>query len=417
MTYRELLKLYKQGKLSAEEAAHVEAELEKQDAISEYLCEEASIPQLEELFENQETAPLQGDSKKEQDFALMIHRSIRNAFLKLGAVVLALSLLILLFVQFALPHLVSLFYYNPGEQIAKNTNRMDLDLAVYTELTMPAQYRNSVRVSSNGYGSYDLTIYQNLSYNGKFTNIGGVLKRNQLTLYNSNVLQKPTGNIFGWYQADAAKPLTPQIEKDAADNTRVLMAASGTPDEALEKLKELNDHETYVAYVTLEELTPYQDFVTTFLKDESCPASPLWCAPRTNEEDKYFRPSNLGFRCSLSSSTQLHWDEETYPHLLLWQADIDEESPLDSYEQEQQALLTEDFAKTHFSSLLRYLSDQETFLKIMEEDGQNLYKDAAEYVEENPLMIYGFMTVADKEALLKLNAYPEVCMIATEELL
>ena len=106
MTYRELLKLYKQGKLSAEEAAHVEAELEKQDAISEYLCEEASIPQLEELFENQETAPLQGDSKKEQDFALMIHRSIRNAFLKLGAVVLALSVLFLLFVQFALPHLV-----------------------------------------------------------------------------------------------------------------------------------------------------------------------------------------------------------------------------------------------------------------------------------------------------------------------
>ena len=49
MTYRELLKLYKQGKLSAEEAAHVEAELEKQDAISEYLCEEASIPWSQSL--------------------------------------------------------------------------------------------------------------------------------------------------------------------------------------------------------------------------------------------------------------------------------------------------------------------------------------------------------------------------------
>ena len=417
MTYRELLKLSQQGKLSAEDTTRIEAEIEKQDAISEYLCEESSIPQLEELFEKQESPLLQEDAKKEQDFALMIHRSIRNAFLKLGAGVLALSVLILLFVQFALPHLVSLFYYDPGEQIAKNTQRMDLDLAVYTELTMPAQYRNNVRVNSNGYGSYDLTIYQNLSYNGKFTNIGGILKRNQLTLYNSNILQEPTGNIFGWYQADATKPLTPQIVKDAADETRVLMAASGTPDEALEKLNKLNDHETYVAYVTLEELTPYPDFVTTFLKDESCPAPPLWCAPRTDEEDKYFRPSNLGFRCSLSSSTQLHWDEETYPHLLLWQADIDEESPLDNHDQEQQALLTEDFAKTHFSSLLRYLSDQETFLKIMEDEDKNLYKYAAEYVEEHPLMIYGFVTVADKEALLKLNAYPEVCMIYTEELL
>lgn len=149
MTYRELLKLYQQGKLSAEDTTRIEAEIEKQDAISEYLCEESSIPQLEELFKKQESPLLQEDAKKEQDFALMIHRSIRNAFLKLGAGVLALSVLILLFVQFALPHLVSLFYYDPGEQIAKNTQRMDLDLAVYTELTMPAQYRNNVRVNSN----------------------------------------------------------------------------------------------------------------------------------------------------------------------------------------------------------------------------------------------------------------------------
>ena len=37
MTYRELLKLYKQGKLEDSTKKQIEAEIEKQDAISEFL--------------------------------------------------------------------------------------------------------------------------------------------------------------------------------------------------------------------------------------------------------------------------------------------------------------------------------------------------------------------------------------------
>ena len=43
MTYRELLQLYKQGKLDMEKKKQVEAEIEKQDAISEFLYEEGDI--------------------------------------------------------------------------------------------------------------------------------------------------------------------------------------------------------------------------------------------------------------------------------------------------------------------------------------------------------------------------------------
>ena len=44
MTYRELLKLYKQGKLEDSTKKQIEAEIEKQDAISEFLYEEGAIP-------------------------------------------------------------------------------------------------------------------------------------------------------------------------------------------------------------------------------------------------------------------------------------------------------------------------------------------------------------------------------------
>ena len=46
MTYRELLNLYKQGKLDDVRKKEVEAAIEKQDAISEFLYEEGEIPEF-----------------------------------------------------------------------------------------------------------------------------------------------------------------------------------------------------------------------------------------------------------------------------------------------------------------------------------------------------------------------------------
>ena len=46
MTYRELLKLYQEGKLDEEQKQEVEQSVEKQEAISEYLYEKEEIPEL-----------------------------------------------------------------------------------------------------------------------------------------------------------------------------------------------------------------------------------------------------------------------------------------------------------------------------------------------------------------------------------
>ena len=54
MTYRELLQLYKQGKLDMEKKKQVEAEIEKQDAISEFLYEEGDIPDFFFFFNGED---------------------------------------------------------------------------------------------------------------------------------------------------------------------------------------------------------------------------------------------------------------------------------------------------------------------------------------------------------------------------
>ena len=135
MTYRELLELYKAGELELEQRKRIEKDIEKQEAISDYLYEQEGIPGLEDVFKEEQNSSVFADgrqtetgkekaeadaqeqrargqrgknkkrrSTKEEDidteFITMINRSIRRAFRRLGLTVLALAFALILFVQF-----------------------------------------------------------------------------------------------------------------------------------------------------------------------------------------------------------------------------------------------------------------------------------------------------------------------------
>lgn len=72
-------------------------------------------------------------------------------------------------------------------------------------------------------------------------------------------------------------------------------------------------------------------------------------------------------------------------------------------------------AAEHFGVMLNYMADQEQFLEMM---GQvpDRYREAAEYVEENGLTVYGFACRADKETLQNMHQMREVYSIYTQEL-
>ena len=78
MTYRELLELYKSGKLDETRKKEIEAEIEKQDAINEYLFEESKIPGLDDLGDTEPTAETEADEK----LISYVQKSIRKAFIR-----------------------------------------------------------------------------------------------------------------------------------------------------------------------------------------------------------------------------------------------------------------------------------------------------------------------------------------------
>lgn len=422
MTYRELLELYKQGKLEEEKQKEIESDIEKQDAISNYLFQEDKIPELDGLESSGGHPEAEGETDMEARFVRMVNRSIRRAFLKMGAAVGAVVLAIVLTIIFVLPKAVSLFYYDPGKTAAETTygdstvvtNQMSLDMAVYTELMLPGNLRDNVIADSRGYGNYDISIIQNFSLNGRFHNVSGRIERGKLTLYDMNELVPMTGNQFGWFQRERTDlSLLEQDEEEQNSGEwsggEHVMHGAADRESMEENLENLKEKEYYLAYVTLNKMMSYEDFLAFYESQENLGDG--WCAVKTNETSgtgDYFRTDNVGFRCDPTSGTSCGWDKEKYPNLFLW------ENTEDGYEKAEKSLKDEAVVKQHFISLLRYLSGQKRFCEMMNVTID--LEEAADYVEKNGVTVYGFAAIGEKEALKELSKKEEVYVIDAEEL-
>ena len=417
MKYHELLELYKKKKLGEEQREMVEQDIERHEAISEYLFEKEEENILQDpggMQEDSEIKLIQNEKSAADDFTKRVNRAIRRAFLKMGAAVCAVTLVVVLLILFVLPNIVSNFYYDPGRIVSENnyggtTNQMSLDLAVYTELALPGTYRDDVQVEDRGYGNYDITIYQSVSRSGEFRHVAGRIEKNKLRLYDINLFNNPSANNFGWFQMnmDRKDTLTEQVEKGVGS----FAYTPESKEQSAEYLEELDDNKLYLACVTLDKILSYDEFIR-FTEKYSEQMSDIWCVPRTAEDSHMpiGRPANLGFYIQLGQSSMLEWDREKYPDLILWAFDDPSE-----WDEAEEKIKDGTFAAEHFAVMLDYMSEQDEFLGMMRQQAGGTYAEAADYVRENGLQVYGFACVANKETLLELNAEEEVFGIRTED--
>ncbi len=419
MKYRELLELYKKKELGEEQREMVEQDIERHEAISEYLFEMEEADILQGPAEYPEGSEIKAKTAGKErdtadDFTKRVNRAIRRAFLKMGAAVCAVTLVVVLLILFVLPNIVSNFYYDPGRIVSENnyggtTNQMSLDLAVYTELALPGTYRDNVQVEDRGYGNYNITIYQSVSRSGEFHHVAGRIEKNNLRLYDINLFNISSGNSFGWFQMnmDRKDTLTEQVEKGVGS----FAYTPESKEQSAKYLEELDDNKLYLAYVTLDKILSYDDFIR-FTEKYSEQMSDIWCVPRTAVDSHMpiGRPANLGFYIQLEQSSMREWDREKYPDLILWAFD-----DMSDWDEAEEKIKDEAYAAEHFAVMLDYMSEQDKFLRMMGEQAAETYAEAADYIRENGLQIYGFACVADKETLLELNAEDAVFGIRTEE--
>lgn len=426
MTYRELLKLYRQGKLEEDKKKEVEAEIEKQDAISEFLYQEGEIPGLEDLKEQEDTEPAKNliaasDTEKnagtgqnndfDNRFVKEIRHSIRKAFIKMGVVTGAIVLAVILCAVFVLPRVVSAIYYDPNEVVGEYedlvTTRMDLDLSVYSELFLPGNYRNQVSAVPRGYGEYDITIPQNMSWTGKFTSVSGRLVRGELTLYDKNILSRPSMQFY--LPGDETAWEAWEVDENGKETK---MDTEARKKESIQYSKEeiegYNDNDWYTAFVSIEKIMEYKDFIECFqnLSDsKNLEWGTLWCAVHTENEDGYCIEPNIGF-CPFAAGMSMSWDKEKYPYLSL-NDDWDSQEDVDETD--------EKIMQSHFISMLSYMREHKEILTMMDQaaDDTDRYQEMIDYVKKNGFKIHGFAISAKKDTLLELYKEDVVSYIQT----
>ena len=419
MTYRQILDEYKKNALPEEKQKEVAADIEKHEAISDYLYEESEIPDINEAFSepNENICGCNGpgcdpgpagnitdSAQRAEDFTAVVNRSIRRAFLKLGITVFAAAALLILFVQFLLPGIVDNFYYDPTEIVSQPTdsfieNRMSRDIGTYTELVMPETHRTDVTAESLGYGKYNISIHQNLSYTGFFSTATGEVTRGKLRLFNEDILRKPTGNAFGWSQIDVdfkngeypTKSLTELYKitdermKNDGEEGEIMHGAAGSPERSLETIKGLRDDMPYYAYVTFERMLDFsqvEKIIDPADKDDDFMITEPWLAvdtyPRSNAPDG----SSYGYITTLPKIGFIVQDQDNVSE-------------------------NEELQQKHFTDMLDYMAEQTDFLKMFDEDPQT-FADASQLIKKNGLHIYGMGCTVSKSTMLKLMEFDNV---------
>lgn len=364
MTFKELLEKYKNGMATPEEREQVEREMEKYEALTDYMLEEE--PAAEERAEepSEELKKIRKNLKKRN--VLIVVLAVMIACGAVGAAA-----------RFE-PVISKAVWYDPTEDgMQKFAYDIDGHIAVLTELTMPEVQMEQVIIKEKGQGEYDLSIPRWDYSKGEQDYTYGTVKRNEITMrqdfYKECIMNIFTRGSFGY----RVEPEPEGVIKDVA-----------TAKAALAELPEYICMEAYISLKrdwSMEELETFRNAMDTKTGGMG------WVGVRTAQEGEQLLPY-LGFQATGSG---LIYDdlEKAYPYYEIGEHD---EEPLPKVWQE------------HFKALLRYYMEHIDFYNMMDRNNQHAVENAAEYVEENGVNTYGFVYYGTPQDLLKVMNYADV---------
>ena len=441
MSYREKIEKYKKNQLPEEERKKVEDEIEKAEAINEYLTDklEEELMKEDDAFQDRKeenTFHEEKDSRmreKEVKFEEYVKRSIHRIFRKITLGTGAVLLAILLFVQFGLSPLVASFYYNPAKQIKvkmesdgdsesweSSESQFGIDFGVFSELSMPCRSTDYAQAVSQGYGNYYFQINPTIGYETQSRQgIAGQIKRGKMEVYTPGYFRAVQDNYFIAYGLDRNKNFREQIENSVTDYGDYSVSTSqwvyASLEDGEETVRSLDKDGFYYAYVSFDQPLSFDEInklIDKLQNDVSVMGNP-WIAVYASEGD-YMR--TLGYDYENTNNV---WKipaeyNQRYPEISLFSKNSYSD---EVYEEAQSKLKDEKAMTQHMVSMLRYMADQKKFTKMMEDiSGSDInWSLTADYIEENGLKSYGFVCVTTKADMQKMLTEDHILGIAVEE--
>lgn len=386
MKFREMMELYKEGKLEDSKKLVVEAEIEKHEVISDYIYENEQIPSVKEILGSPdgEDAPAENESiadkkaamekrsaQEAQDFAKRIRSEIKKMMIKTAAAVLAIVLIAVILITVVMPKVADNFCYKPDKE----------DFQVYTSLFLPdkhfddnSPYIFDYNVTSYGWGNYDVEFS---NWEPNQTDADGAFGKGTkftISIEKGRIKNDP----IGFFRERAYYPFF-ESNLMIFQYSRAVLAP-----EMEKKFSTIADKERYAAYISFEKPMKL-DKVTKWLYNNNLAQcfSGVWIAAcATNDKNSsYYSPLLIGMDYS--------------------------NNPYSTAED------TEYYEKEFVSNIKKYAGN-ERFINMMEINNgieysenikilQNNLNDFADMVEENGMYVYAIHIASySGEALKKL---------------
>ena len=433
MSYREKIEQYKKHQLTEEDAIELESEIEKAEAISDYLAEQLIDDLDGEFFSKDASEPTEAKNPKEQEttsakeFEIYVRKSIHRSFRKMGMAVGGVVLAVVLFVQFGMSPLMSAFYYNPTktEMVETTTDDMiyqtsysqiGMDFHVYAELNLPCKGSDQVNALSNGYGNYQILITPSISFGTKRgTMTAGQIRKGKLELYNPDYLHPAPANYFVGYGLDRNRDFVSQMKENVIEEDNEVTIYNqwfyGTLENGETAIDALeNDNTMYQAYVSFDQpktFTEVNEILNT-MKEQDIWPSLAWIAVYGNEEGNKL----IGYDYNTPQSMTPVSLNEKYPELSLYEKEGYDDA---DYENVNKKMQEESVMTQHLVSMLRYMEDQNRFTNMMEKyTGSSMYKSIADYIEKNGISSCGFVCIATKADMQKMLDMDSIIGIVPE---
>lgn len=354
MTYRERLERYKRGEGTPEERAQIEAELEKNEAIADYLAEE-----LDDR--------LTFDTGNGAEEARMIQKRVRGRLRRTVAVAVTIAVAVMALGALGINWLVNTLSYAP--------DAVEWDLSVLYELLQPGKDAKNLHTDSLGFGRYTLSYTE----------------RDWLT-----GLEQPVQRTLDPTEVGQNAFLTKQP-------VRLLgMVENGGSEADVEFLRQMDDMGYVSAWVLFpNDLTPraLAQLVTEYEETYDEGVQFCWAAVRGTET-----MVTLGFDIGMGTGVTTTAGVEGYP-LLNYGELLGGQGKLPGGNVNQYLQRWSEIYTQHFESLLDYAADHTEATEALAGPIQVAQYDFAsqrDYVEQNGIQIYGALVFGQPSVLLKL---------------
>lgn len=398
MNFKDLLDRYKKGIASEEEKKLVEQELEKYEAIENYLTESLDV----EFLGREELTSIDVDLKE----TTQLKKSVNKRLRKVIFISVAMVVLLYFVIFYVISGIVDLVYYNPiattqSEDKAYPFPDFYYDMQAYVSLNMPGySFLTSIVHEQNGFGKYELRYFLRNLFTNDETSYSINLSRGRAYsgmdgIYSNN-------NLFWLWQGfeKIQHPLSLNTDEKDTENTSSNVTnlrdevMKQQNDETLRYLNELNPLSYISMSIVFHDDLDMEEFYK--LNKDYPSLNFKWVgirtvAPGTRWSDN--QPMHLiGFNPNFNdeASSYNRPDSDKYPFFYLGYSEILNGSYLSE----------EEFTKAHikayekhFYSRLKYLADRNEFVEIFDYNyyKTDFYKQALAYIDEHGVNSYGVL--------------------------